>query len=213
MIPVAEDSFDDPKQQGQTTLGSGYYKFDLNFSDPSCPSGASYLIEMAHGANYEPGTSELIPAATDEATAPFNVPYCPGTVNDAIPITGVHCEAQASEFAPPIGAAAETPATIYYLNLVLNEDRLPGTSQLFNNHLPLDPVLNGLVTMSKTTPMVNVSRGQMVPYTLTVRSSWPIDMPGVDVVDRYPVGFKYIEGSAHLDGEPVDPTIVDGALV
>ncbi len=213
MAPVSEACFDDPNQQGQTTLVSGYYKFDLNFSDPSCPSGGSYLIEIASGANYEPGTSQLIPPATDAATTPFNVPYCPGTVNDAIPTTGVHCEAQASEFAPPIGAAAETPATRYYLNLVLNEDRLPGTSQLFNNHIPLDPVLSGLVTMSKTTPMVNVTRGQMVPYTLTVRSSWPIDMPGVDVVDRYPVGFKYIEGSGRLDGEPVDPVIADGELV
>jgi len=213
MIPLEADCFDDPNQQGQYTLASGYYKFDLNFSDPSCPSGGSYLIEVESGSNYEPGISQLVPPASDETTAPFNVPFCPGTVNDAIPLTGVHCEAQASEFAPPIGAAALTPATVYYLNLVLNDDRVPGSSQLFNNHIPLDPVLNGLVTMSKTTPMVNVSRGQMVPYTLTVRSSWPIDMPGVDVVDRYPVGFKYIAGSARLDGEPVEPVIVDGELI
>ena len=25
--------FDDPNQQGQVTVGNGYYKFDLNFSD------------------------------------------------------------------------------------------------------------------------------------------------------------------------------------
>ena len=28
-----------PAQQGQVTLADGYYKFDLNFSDPACPSG------------------------------------------------------------------------------------------------------------------------------------------------------------------------------
>ncbi len=211
--PVAAECFDDPNQQGQITLPAGYYKFDLNFSDPSCPSGGSYLVEVAGGTAYEPGVSEFVPPVSDQTTAPFNVPFCPGTVNDAVPITGVHCEAQDSEFAPPIGAEADTPATAYHLNLLFDDSRVPGTSQLFNNHIPLDPVLNGLVTMSKTTPMVNVTRGQMVPYTLTVRSSWPIDMTGVDVIDRYPVGFRYIEGSARLDGEPIEPQIVDGELV
>ncbi|TNF86107.1 MAG: DUF11 domain-containing protein, partial [Gammaproteobacteria bacterium] len=212
-MPVSDTCFDDPNQQGQITLASGYYKFDLNFSDPSCPSGGNYLMSIDGGSGYEPDVSEFVPPITDSTTAPFNVPFCPGTVNDAMPATGVHCEAQASEFAPPVGAAAGTPATAYHLHLLLDDARRPGTSQLFNNHLPLDPVLSGLVTMSKTTPMVNVTRGQMVPYTLTVRSSWPIDMPGVDVIDRYPVGFKYIEGSARLDGEPVEPEIVDGELV
>ncbi|MEM8768004.1 MAG: hypothetical protein AAGE43_11195, partial [Pseudomonadota bacterium] len=69
------------------------------------------------------------------------------------------------------------------------------------------------VSITKTTPMVNVTRGQMVPYTLTVRSSWTIDVPGVDVVDRYPVGFKYIEGSARVDGQPLEPVLLDGELI
>jgi uncharacterized repeat protein (TIGR01451 family) len=212
-VPLSEICFDDPNQQGQTTLSSGYYKFDLNFSDPSCLSGDGYLLLVEGGSSYEPGVSEFVPPVSDQTTAPFNVPFCPGTVSDAVPLTGVHCEVQASEFAPPIAAAPGTPATAYHLHLVLDDSRTPGSSQLFNNHIPLDPVLSGLVTVNKTTPMVNVTRGQMVPYTLTVRSSWPIDMPGVDVIDRYPVGFKYIEGSARLDGEPVEPEIVDGELV
>lgn len=212
LTPLAADCFDDPSQQGQVTLGSGYYKFDLNFSDPSCPSGGSFILQVEGGPNYEPRVSELVPPTTDVTDAPFNVPFCPGTVFDAVPLTGVHCEVQASEFAPPLGAAAQTPATAYHLNLLLDSARIPGTSQIFNNHIPLDPVLNGLVTISKTTPMVNVTRGQMVPYRIMVRSSWPIDMPDVDVVDRYPTGFKYIEGSARLDGMPLEPVVADGEL-
>ena len=211
-VPLAQSCFDDPVQQGQVTLGSGYYKFDLNFSDPSCPSGGSFLIEVEPGVNYEPRVSELLPPTSDANTAPFNVPFCPGTVNDAVQATGVHCEVQASEFAPPFGAAANTPATRYHLNLLFDDARIPGTSQIFNNHIPMDPVLSGLVTISKTTPMVNVTRGQMVPYRITVRSTWPIDMPGVDLVDRYPTGFKYIEGSARFDGIPLEPVVANGEL-
>ncbi len=211
--PVADTCFADPNQQGQVTLGDGYYKFDLNFADSTCASGSGFAIRVEAGAGYEPGTSELIPAATDAGTLPFNVPFCPGGVADAVPATPGHCEAQVSEFAPPLGIPAENPATVYYLNLILDDSRTPGSSQLFNNHIPLDPVLNGLVTVTKTTPMVNVTRGQMVPYTITVNSSWPIDMPGVDLVDRYPVGFKYVEGSARVDGEPREPTRVNGELI
>ena len=35
--------FDDPAQQGQITQAGGYYRFDVNFSDPACSSGSSYL--------------------------------------------------------------------------------------------------------------------------------------------------------------------------
>src|SRR5512141_113689 len=37
--------FDDPVQQNQVTAANGFYKFDLNFSDASCPAGG-YLIEV-----------------------------------------------------------------------------------------------------------------------------------------------------------------------
>ncbi|MGD8829288.1 MAG: SdrD B-like domain-containing protein [Pseudomonadales bacterium] len=214
LMPVASDCFDDPNQQGQVTPLSGFYKFDLNFSDPTCPSGGSYVIAVTPAASYEDRPSELIPPTTDSNTVPFNVPFCPGSVNDAVPTTGSHCEAQVSELQPSAAVPATSPETRYFLNLVLDDGVVPGgTSQIFNNHIPLDPVLSGLVTISKTTPMVNVTRGQMIPYTITVRSSWPIDMPGVNVVDRYPTGFKYVEGSARFDGVPLEPVQGDRELV
>ena len=42
--PLPASCFDDAAQQGQITLADGYYKFDVNFSDPACPSGGDYLI-------------------------------------------------------------------------------------------------------------------------------------------------------------------------
>ena len=90
---------------------------------------------------------------------------------------------------------------------------MPGASQLYNNHLPVDPTLTGVVTISKTTPMVNVTRGQMVPYVISVKNTWEFPLTDVDVVDRYPVGFKYVEGSARFDDQPLEPTVADGRLV
>ena len=35
---------------------------------------------------------------------------------------------------------------------------------------------------------------------------------GVQVVDRYPAGFRYIKGSARLNGVPTEPTVTAGQL-
>ncbi len=208
--PLPEACFDDPAQQGQVTRADGYYKFDLNFSDPACPSGASYLVEVTPpGADYTVGASEIIPPASAAGTAPFSVPTCPGSAVDVIPATAEHCEAQPSPFAPDGSVRAQDGGTLYYLNLTLDGSQKPGSSQLFNNHIPVDPVLDGVVGITKTTPSVNVTRGQLVPYTITVNNTYVVDLPDITVVDRYPAGFRYVEGSATVDGEPMEPT-VDG---
>ena len=36
---------------------------------------------------------------------------------------------------------------------------------------------------------------------------------GRRVVDRYPVGFKYVEGSAQFDDQQLEPTVADGRLL
>jgi uncharacterized repeat protein (TIGR01451 family) len=152
------------------------------------------------------GESKLIPATTDAATAPFSVPTCPGTVNDVMP--GVpYCEVQASEFAPPASVVARSAGTNYYLNLGLDGSQVPGSSQIFNNHIPLDPQLGGTVAITKTTPMRDVSVGQLVPYVITVSNLVSLPLTGVSVVDRMPAGFVYVKGSALLDGVPTEPTV------
>jgi uncharacterized repeat protein (TIGR01451 family) len=205
--------FDDPNQQDQLTLSNGYYKFDINFSDPACPSGLNYLIRVTPpGSNYTSGVSELIPPTSDQSTQPFDVPSCPGSTNDAVLATADYCEAQPSEFQPPPSVAARSPATDYHLFLRLDGSQVPGSSQLFNNHIPLDPRLGGAVAVTKTTPMLNVTRGQLVPYVITLSNSFGVDLQDVTVVDRFPAGFHYVEGSARFDGVPTEPTVVGREL-
>jgi uncharacterized repeat protein (TIGR01451 family) len=212
--PLPAACFDDPEQQGQVTLGYGYYRFDLNFSDPACPSGGSYALRVeAPGGNYLPGPSALIPPATDTTVAPFNVPACPGGIDDAVATTAQYCEVQASEFAPPVTVTARTAGTTWHAHLLLDSSQAPGSTQVFNNHIPLDPELGGAVTVTKTTPMLNVSRGQLVPYVITVSNAYGADLYDVDIVDHFPAGFRYIEGSAQFDGVPAEPAIAGRDLV
>jgi large repetitive protein len=102
--------------------------------------------------------------------------------------------------------------TTYYVHLMLDGSQTPGSSQIFNNHIPLDPQILGSLAISKTTPQINVTRGQLVPYTITVNNLAGMLLTGVSIVDRLPAGFSYIKGSALLDGVPTEPSVAGGAL-
>src|SRR5439155_8079106 len=102
--------------------------------------------------------------------------------------------------------------TTYYVHLILDSSQIPGSSQIFNNHIPLDPQLLGSITVSKTTSVINVSRGQLVPYTITANNHSGQLLSDVTIVDRLPAGFSYIKGSALLDDVPAEPSIVGRTL-
>jgi uncharacterized repeat protein (TIGR01451 family) len=203
--PLSATCFDDPAQQGQATGGDGYYKFSLNFSSGDCQSGGDYLIAVAPpGSGYNGGYSQLIPPST----ALLSVPTCPGSLDDAVPATAQYCEAQA--LASPPSATAGSPETRYHVQLRLDASQMPGSSQIFNNHIPLDPVLGADVSLSKTTPKVSVSRGDLVPYEITLHNQLPEEISGLRIRDHFPAGFRYVEGSARVDGAPTEPDALAG---
>lgn len=204
--PLANSCFNDPGQQGQVTPGNGYYKFDLNFGDPSCPSGGGYLIQVTPPASgYMAGESKLVPPTSGSTTASFSVPACPGTPADAVPSTPKYCEAQASEQAPAVSVAKGT-GTANYLHLALDNVQA-GFGQIYNNHLAIDPTLDTAIMITKTAAFVNVTRGQLVPYTITLNNTLGVPLSNLSVVDTFPLGFKYVAGSARMDGQKVEPVM------
>jgi uncharacterized repeat protein (TIGR01451 family) len=200
--------FADPAQQNQITAANGFYKFDLNFSDASCPAGGGYLIEVTPPATgYMSMPSRIIAPASSDNTAPFSVPACPGSADDAVPATTGYCEVVASAAVPPASVLPGTAGTTYHLHLLLSNGTMPGQSQVFNNPIPIDPELFGAVAISKTSSLTNVTKGTLVPYTITVTNVYGAPLSGMSIVDRFPAGFKYVAGSARLDGIPAEPLI------
>jgi uncharacterized repeat protein (TIGR01451 family)/fimbrial isopeptide formation D2 family protein len=206
--------FDDPDQQNQITLRNGFYKFALNFNDASCPAGGNYLIEVTPPATgYLDAPSLIIPAASDGNTTPFSIPACPGSASDAVPATPDYCEVTASATVPPSSVMPRTSGTIYYLHFVLSDGSMPGQSQVFNNAIPIDPELNGAVAITKVSSLSNVTRGALVPYTITVTNVYGVPLYDIRIVDHFPAGFKYKAGSGRLDGNPAEPLISGRELV
>jgi uncharacterized repeat protein (TIGR01451 family)/fimbrial isopeptide formation D2 family protein len=205
-VALPASCFDDPAQQGQVTGTDGFYKFDVNFADPACAAPGEYLIAVTPPTKgFLDGPSRIIPPETSAATSAFQVPACPGGVDDALPGTADLCEIQASESAPPVSVAARTAATRYHLHLGLDDGSIPRDSQVFNNHIPVDPHLNTAIAITKTAAKVNVTRGEIVPYTITVRNTLTAPLHDLAIVDSFPAGFKYVEGSARVDGQEMEP--------
>ncbi len=183
--------FVDPSQQNQVTPANGNYKFDLKFSQPELSRGADYLIAVtAVPAGYVAEPSLIIVPAS---TTAYSVPVCSA---DAIPST-TQCEAHVSTTAPT-GAV-----TTYYLHLTLDST----ANQIFNNHIPVDPYIEEKIYITKTSPLINVTRGQLVPYTITVKNTLRSALPALGIVDTLPAGFKYVEGSSRFDETPREPVI------
>ncbi len=63
---------------------------------------------------------------------------------------------------------------------------------------------NGLTIEMSTTASV-ISRGQAVPYLITVSNPGPGPRTGVEVVNLMPAGFSYIEGSGEVNGLAMEP--------
>ncbi|GMG86400.1 isopeptide-forming domain-containing fimbrial protein [Biformimicrobium ophioploci] len=205
---LPDTCFDDSKQQNQVTLPGGHYRFDINFSGGACPANADYLIQVQlPGAGYVAGPSAVIPPQSGVDTAGFDVAACVGSAADAVPATTGHCEIQASERPPGLGVAARDPGTDYYLRLTLSDLQRPRDSQLFNNHIAVDPVLEGALSITKTTAMQNVTRSRLVPYTITFNNTLPVPLNDLRLVDFFPAGFKYVAGSARVDGEAIEPQV------
>ena len=209
--------FDDPEQQGQVTIASGYYKFDINFSDTSCQQGGEYLILSSSPTAYMPGQSLIIPPLSYLTTSSFLVPNCPSPatlVTVALPsgATLTYCESQLSEFQPGLAVPANTIGTNYFLRMLLRDTPVPQNSQMFNNHIAVDPRLDNAVSITKIAALQNVTKGQLIPYTITVSNTLPVTLTNMSIVDTFPPGFKYVSGSGRLDGVPVEPVATTRTL-
>ncbi len=198
-ITLPASCFVDPAQQNQITANDGYYKFELNFSQAECVAGAEYTINVFPPSGYfdtdadptTPNISAIIPPATPLTDPGFDAVNCN---NDPLPT--FECEVQVSAFAPPTTVTPRTSETDYFQKFIFSNGA--GDDQIYNNHIALDPELDNAISISKTSALVNVTRGQLVPYTITLSNTLAAPLYDLDIVDLFPPGFKYITGSGRI---------------
>ena len=63
------------------------------------------------------------------------------------------------------------------------------------------------LVVTKSTPKIDVTRGELVPYTVTIRNNLDVRQTDIALVDMIPPGFRYRAGSATVAGVPREPVI------
>jgi len=189
----------------QITGADGLYQFWLNANAPV----GKYTLTVTAPAGYLPAPSTMIPACV-----PDTLDVRGGTNNPEL--------IQASSYAPAASVPLHAPAgsvpcvggtapvtTQYYFSFEIDA---MNSHNVLNNHIPLDPILGGAIVVSKTSPKVNVTKGELVPYTITATNTLQSALSNVNVQDHIPPGFRYRTGSAMYNGMPLEP-VVSGRLL
>lgn len=163
----------------QTTDTDGYYQFLLL---PGAPAGA-YSLRIESPTGYLPAPSGIHAPAANALTVPAgNTPY---------------------HVSPLAGPPSEGELPPYYLSFVLN-----GLSAgVTGNHVPIDPVLQGALRVRKSTSKVNVTKADLVPYTIEITNTLAVPLGSIAARDLVPAGFKYRSGSARVDGVAREPQV------
>lgn len=164
------------------TVGAeGFYQFLLG---PDAPASCRFQLEVTPPAGYT-FESGMIPAET----APLSPPSTPGV--------GHPVQTNATAPTAPVGTE-----TRYYLELTLGS----GVAVPVHNHIPLDPQVAPGLVITKTGDRKTVEVGDSLVYTITIRQTAGASMGTVNVVDRLPHGFTFIDGTARVDGAGIaDP--------
>ena len=129
----------------QTTGADGFYQYLLQATAPA----GEYVLSVQEPGGYLPGVSDTIPVCDSNLTvgaAPD--PALVHISNDA-PATTAPAHDAAACSANSAGLPATNNSTQYYLRFVLT----PGVSaDVLNNHIPLDLVSSGAISVLKSTP-------------------------------------------------------------
>jgi large repetitive protein len=103
--------------------------------------------------------------------------------------------------------------TTYFLSFYIDVNTDP---EIINNHIPLDPITAGQpgLFVEKTVNRPAAEFGETVVYTVRMVNRSKLTATQVSVVDRAPLGFKYLPGTAKLNGVAIaDPIISNSALL
>jgi uncharacterized repeat protein (TIGR01451 family) len=188
----------------QTTGVLGYYQYLLT------PAGVQYCTAFANGcalslqvvppSTHLPPNSQILPPP-----ASLN---CPALTNCLDPTglgSGLGVYAVQAQATPP----ALGQPTPYYLRFQLTA----GDPDVVNNHIPLDPVVvaGENVLIQKKASRASAEAGDFIDYTVTVKNGSLRSISSLRLIDRLPVGFKFVPNTVKYEGTPFDnPTDLGG---
>jgi uncharacterized repeat protein (TIGR01451 family) len=100
---------------------------------------------------------------------------------------------------PQPGNVGDTPSPVKAV--------LGGAQDVIVNFGQIPSSALGSLVLTKTTPLVNITVGQSVPYTITATNSKNTPIANSTVTDLTPAGFRFRTGSGAVNGKKQDPAV------
>jgi len=209
----------DAAMQGQVVGADGFYQF---FLTPNAPGGIYTLTFVPPPGYSANGQTTPQPTVLNATTCPIDPnPVAPCFVN---PTTNV-AAFRTCGGVPPGGGVGPGPGGTQVVGEIIRPgpiyfDRFlivptgpggggPTPQDVLNNHLGLTALPTGTsIDLRKSTLKLNVVRGELVPYSLTMRSLTTQTLNNVFVVDTIPPGFRFVPGSARISGGSIGTVAV-----
>ncbi len=105
---------------------------------------------------------------------------------------------------PATGFFGDTPASVATI--------LAGGSAIVVNFGEIPAGALGSLVLTKITPLVNISSGQSVPYTITATNPQTTPLVNGSITDLMPAGFRFRAGSGSVNGQKRDPAVSGRSL-
>ncbi len=179
----------------QITGSTGMYQFILLGGAPI----GIYSLEITAPSGY---LNEVSPSIRPAASVSCSQFACLDPTGLA-PHLAIYSVQPANIYtAPPLGQD-----TTYFLSFYIDVNTDP---EIINNHIPLDPISASQpgLFVEKTVNRPAAEFGDTVVYTVRIVNRSKITATQISVVDRTPVGFKYLPGTTKLNGIAIaDPMI------
>ncbi|TMO69190.1 hypothetical protein CWC19_06360, partial [Pseudoalteromonas aurantia] len=183
----------------QTTGDDGFYQFLLFAQAPA----GEYRLEVTSPSGYYSGLSQQLPVCDVQLkVGAHELPVTVHKVNTAPTLSAVKHDPLACP-SDSQGITASMDSTQYYTRFFI-QPKLP-SGNVVNNHIPLDPYDDSMVQVSKTALKQDVVIGELIPYQIAIHNRADISINPVDFIDQLPAGFKYVAGSARIDGQFIEP--------
>jgi uncharacterized repeat protein (TIGR01451 family) len=113
--------------------------------------------------------------------------------------TGQPAGAYTVSIAPIAGDVGDTPSSVKVTLIGVTD---PSVNF---GEIPLGAL--GSLVLTKSTPLVNITAGQSVPYTITATNSRTTPIFNATVSDLVPAGFRFRVGSGTVNGQKLDPSV------
>ncbi|WP_164558095.1 DUF4347 domain-containing protein [Massilia atriviolacea] len=190
--------------QNQVTGSDGAYQVQLQNDYPS----GTYTLSVGGAPSGYGNRSSLLPACA--ATLAVGATPDPALVQSGISAPGANVPRHDAGACAGL-VAGGTNSTQYYLKLQITNGV---SAALMNNHIPLDAAVAAGLALSKTGDRQSAELGDTVRYTIVLSQGAGSTIAQASVRDMLPPGFRYVPGSATVNGaRAADPLTGPGSVL